>query len=234
MKPDTLGVFILLSLLLVGSSAAGAVTLPPEFTATYDVKKGFFKIGKAVRKLRKTDDKWTYTSDSRTTGLIGSLFSEHIIQTTEFDLKNGVIRPLSYQYDRNKGEKTVQQTFDWQHNQVLSQRDDKESLYDIPQKVQDQSIYQLSLMLDLANGSGDLVYHVAENVRLVDYTIKYLGKERVKSRLGKFDTLAVEVKTKKNKTTIWCAPKLHYLPIKIEFEEGGTTFVAWLKEIEGF
>lgn len=224
-------VFTFLFVLSTGSHSA---QLPPEFTATYEVKKGFVVIGEAVRKLRKNKGKWTYISDSRTTGFIGSMFSEHIVQTTEFEFKNGLIRPLIYKYTRNKGQKNVLQTYNWDKMEVFSQRDEKSSTYAIPEKVQDQSIYQLSVMLDLADGLRDFTYHVAENVRLVDYQVKYKGIKTVKSRLGKYKTHVVEVKGKKNKTRIFCAQKLHNLPLKIEFEEGGTSFIAWLKRIEGF
>ncbi len=222
-----------LMILLFSTSLMGA-SLPPEFVAKYDIKKGFVTLGEAIRKLEKAGDHWRYVSDSRTTGFLGALVSEHIIQVTDFEIKNNLIRPLIYRYDRNKGKKTVLQTYDWENHRVISRRDDKVSEYAIPTKVQDQSIYQLSLMLDLADGLRDFTYHVAENVRLVDYKIQYLGTKKLKSRLGRFKTIVVQVKTKNNKTTIWCAPSLHFLPIKIEFIEDGTSFTAWLKEIRGF
>lgn len=211
-----------------------AAPLPPEFTATYEVKKGPLSIGKAVRSLEKQNDQWVYISSSKTTGFIGSLFPENITQTTRFEFKDGLIRPLTYHYNRNKGKKVVVQKYDWQKNQVISESGDNLYIYDIPEKVQDQSIYQLSLMLDLASGKRDFTYHVAENVRLMDYKIDYQGTETIKSELGKTETEVVQITTKNNKTTIWSAPKYHYLPIKIQFEEDGTSFMAELTELKGF
>jgi len=224
-------------LLLVLSTFSGlnafAAPLPPEFTATYDVTKGFFKIGEAKRSLKKQDDKWVYTSVSKTTGFIGSILSTKIIQSTTFEMKDGLIRPLKYAYNKNKTEHVVRQNYDWEKKQVFSQSGEKLHIYDIPDKVQDQSIYQLSLMLDVADGNRDLTYHVAENVRLMNYQIKGAREEKIKSIFGKIKTVAVQIKAKRNKTTIWFAPKYHFMPIKIEFEEDGTTFLAKLTKLEG-
>ncbi len=211
-----------------------AAQLPPDFVAHYELKKGFFKIGEAKRSLqRKNNNRLVYTSDSKTTGFIASVFKEHIYQTTEFYFENNTVKPITYFYSRNKGKKTVKQTYDWQQKMVHSQRNDKLFEYSIPDKVQDQSIYQLSLMLDLADGKRNFTYHIAENVRLVDYQVRKIGNKRLKTDLGKFDTIVMQVKNSKIKTTIWCAKSLYYLPVKIEHEEGGSTFTAYLKSIQG-
>lgn len=225
-------IIFIISFLVSLSSVAAPV--PPDFTATYEVKKGYFKIGEAVRTLKKQEDGWLYTSHSKTTGFIAALLSTDILQTTKFNLSNGLIRPLIYTYNKNNGAHKVHQTYDWEKKKVFSQSGDKLHIYDIPEKVQDQSIYQLSMMLDLADGIKDTTYHVAENVRLMDYQIKSLGFETIDSELGKIHTKVMRVKTRKNKTTIWFSPKHHFLPIKIEFDEDGTTFLATLVKLKGF
>jgi len=221
--------------------AAGAISLPvnsaelpPEFTAKYDIKKGFLKIGNASRSFKKTSNgKYTYTSDSKTSGFIAALFKEHIFQSTTFDFENNLIKPLTYDYSRNGGKKTVNQNYDWINQVVHSKRDNKLFEYEIPAKVQDQSIYQLSLMLDLADGKRNFTYHIAENVRMVDYSVKQINNKKLKTALGKLDTVVVRVENRKIKTTIWCARALNYLPVKIEHEEGGTTFTAHIKSVSG-
>jgi len=211
-----------------------AAKLPADFTARYEIKKGFIKIGTAQRSLkRKSNGEAVYTSDSKTTGFISSFFKEHILQTTRFRFENELIKPLVYFYSRNNGKKTVEQTYDWQKKIVRSQRNDKLFVYDIPDKVQDQSIYQLSLMLDLADGKRNFTYHIAENVRLVDYRVKQIGSKKITTDIGKFNTVVMQVKNSKITTTIWLAKALSYLPVKIEHEEGGATFTAYIKSVSG-
>ena len=225
---------LIIAINLLICSQLFAATLPPEFTATYEIKKGFITIGEATRSLRKSGDQWQYTSDSRTTGFLGAVFPTKIIQTTQFDITDSLIRPLHYKYTKNKTAKVVNQKYDWEQHKVYSQSDEKLHVYEIPDKVQDQSIYQLSMMLDLADGKRDFTYHVAENVRLMDYFIKALPPKTIKTFRGKMQTTVMRIKTKRNTTTIWFAPSLHYLPVKIEFEEDGTTFVALLTNLHGF
>jgi len=211
-----------------------AAKLPPDFIAKYEIKKGFIKIGNAQRSLkRKNNGDAIYTSNSKTTGFIASLFKEHILQTTRFSFENELIKPKTYFYNRNRGKKTVEQTYDWQKQMVHSQRDDKLFEYEIPDKVQDQSIYQLSLMLDLADGKRNFTYHIAENVRMVDYHVRHISNKKLETKLGNLDTVVMQVHNSKITTTIWCARSLNYLPVKIEHEEGGTTFTAHIVSVSG-
>lgn len=220
-------------MLILVFSVAGAETLPPTFSAKYEIKKGFISIGFATRSFFTEEDKRYYVSDSKTAGVIGALFKEHIIQKTHFLFEYGVVKPLSYHYDRNNGKKTVKQTYNWKKGEVFSQRDDKSFEYKVPVGAQDQSSYQLALMIDLANGKRNFTYHIAENVRLMDYDVRHTGNEKISTIRGTLDTVVMQVKTKKVKITIWCAPKLHYLPVKIEHDEDGISFIAELVSLNG-
>jgi len=228
--------FILFSFvyLLLMSLPVNSAELPPSFVAKYQIKKGFFKLGDAKRLLKRSKNgMYIYESDSKTSGLVGALFSEHILQTTQFTFSDNTIKPEKYTYNRNNGKKTVVQTYNWQTKNVISQRNDKTFEYSFPDKVQDQSIYQLSLMLDLADGKRNFTYHIAENVRMVDYQVRQIGSRSLKTKIGKFETIVMQVQNSKIKTTIWCAKTLHYLPVKIEHEEGGTTFTAEITSVTG-
>jgi len=220
-------------ILILITGISTAATLPPPFSAKYEIKKGFMSIGYAKRTFFTKEDKLYYVSDSKTAGVIAAFFKERIVQTTQFQFENDIIKPLTYDYDRNKGKKTVKQNYDWDKGQVFSQRGNKASEYEIPLGAQDQSSYQLALMIDLATGKRNFTYHIAENVRLMDYDIRHTGNKTLSTIRGKLDTIIVRVKTKKGKITIWCAPKLHYLPVKIEHDEDGTSFVAELISLTG-
>jgi len=211
-----------------------AADLPPDFVAHYEIKKAFLKIGDAKRSLKKqADGDFVYTSDSKTSGFVAALFSEHIQQSTIFTYEDNLLKPQKYSYSRNGGKKTVEQTYNWQSKMVHSQRNDKLFEYEIPNKVQDQSIYQLSLMLDLADGKRNFTYHIAENVRMIDYHVRQISNKKIKTELGKLDTVVMQVHNSKITTTIWCAKALNYLPVKIEHEEGGATFTAYIKSVTG-
>ena len=230
----TIYYFIIAASIITPVLPVYSADLPPDFIAHYEIKKGFIQIGTAKRSLkRKNNDEAVYTSNSKTTGFISSLFKENILQTTRFSFKDNLIRPLVYFYNRNRGKKTVEQTYNWQTNMVHSQRNDKLFEYEIPNIVQDQSIYQLSLMLDLADGKRNFTYHIAENVRMVDYHVRHISSKRLKTDIGTLDTIVMQVHNSKITTTIWCAKSLNYLPVKIEHEEGGTTFTAYVRSVSG-
>jgi hypothetical protein len=64
-----------------------------------------------------------------------------------------------------------------------------------------------------------------------------VGEETLKTALGEIDTLKfTRVKNidSKRKTTLWCSPKLGYLPVQIEHvDKDGSTFTAVLRRLKG-
>ena len=225
-----------LMLLIAGAIPAQAANLPPEFTANYSIRKGLLEIGKATRTFgHATDGSLVYTSESRTSGMTAMLFPERVVQTTRLEKKDGFIRPLDYRYQRDgKKKKSVTQTYQWQKGEVTSRVDGETFQYAIPPRTLDQNIYQLGIMLNLADGKRSLHYSVGENVRLKGYEVTSTRREIVVTQLlGRIDTIVVRSDDDNVHTILWCAPELAYLPVRIEHTEDGTTFSAVIEGLSG-
>jgi len=228
-------VFVLL-LSIACAIPAEAANLPPDFIAKYSIRKGLLEIGKATRSLaHAADGSLLYTSESRTSGMTAMLFPERVIQTTRFEMKDGFIRPLDYRYQRDgRKKKSVTQTYQWQIGEVTSRVDGETYQYATPPRTLDQNIYQLGIMLDLADEKRSMHYSVGENVRLKGYDITSTRREIVVTQLlGRIDTIVVRSDNDNVHTTLWCAPELAYLPVRIEHTEDGTTFSAVIEGLSG-
>ncbi|MDH5693957.1 MAG: DUF3108 domain-containing protein [Gammaproteobacteria bacterium] len=228
---------LLLAFTLLPPAVTNAEHFPPAFSAEYDVKKGFLKVGEASRHLKVfSKNKVEYTSVSKTTGLVGALLGDHITQTTMLEYAEGRPRPLIYHYRRTGRENyEVNQKYDWNKKHVYIQVDKDKLSYDFPPGSQDQSSYQLALMIDLAHGKRNFDYHIAENRRLKTYHIKHLRDETVDSIYGDLKTVVISHEDNKgNRTTLWCAEDLFFLPVKIEHRENGISFTAYLTRTSGF
>jgi hypothetical protein len=92
------------------------------------------------------------------------------------------------------------------------------------------------MMNDLHQGKkGELNYSIADGGKLKDYKILIIGEETIETELGEFTTTKV-VRTRGTRTTtMWCAKKLGYLPVRItQKKEGGGEHTANIFKIEGF
>jgi len=59
-----------------------------------------------------------------------------------------------------------------------------------------------------------------------------IGREMVPTPLGHFETLKVQRLGDQRETTLWCAPALHYLPVRIEQENRGSRVRLNLKSLQ--
>jgi hypothetical protein len=227
---------LLLAALFALNVQAGGQTdeLPPAFKAHYVVKKGPFVLGHATHELQYgTDGELVFLSGSDTTGLADLLYSDHIRETTHLQHDGTRLVPKEYQYRRNgKRNQTISQQFDWKQASVTSHVDEAVYEYPLSPGTIDQSAYKVSLMIELAKGNREFSYPVAYKNKMRTYDIKHLGDERLETALGELNTVVLRRKTKRT-TTMWCAYDLHFLPVKIQHEEKGGVFTAYLESVEG-
>jgi hypothetical protein len=207
---------------------------PPAFRAEYVVRKGPLELGVSVRELQHADDgQLVFRSSSDTTGLADLLLDEHIRETAYLRWNGQHALPVKYEYSRDgKRTRHITQQYDWQAARVTSRLDERVFEYPIPAVTYDPAGYQVSLMVDLADGARDLEYHIASSKHLSTWDIRHVGNEAVSTPLGRLDTVVIQRKTDQV-TTLWCAPGLHFLPVKIEHEEDGMTFTAYLQSVSG-
>ena len=100
--------------------------------------------------------------------------------------------------------------------------------------IYDKLNYQAQMMLDVETLSQTLVYKIATQKKIVEYTITLVGKKEVSSPIGKFKTVIVNRKdpTSSKQTTVYCAPKLDWLPVKIKHtDKKGRSITAILSSL---
>jgi len=226
--------FLVLLCAVLLSLSGQAAGLLPAFKATYVVKKGPLELGRATHELRyDSADAPVFLSGSDTTGLANLLFSDHIRETTRLKQDATRVEPVEYQYVRSgKRHRKVSQQFEPDQGKVISQVDDQVYEYPLTGPVIDQSAYLVNLMIDLAAGVRDFHYQVAGNRDIRTYDISYIGDEVVDTVLGKLKTVVIQ-RNDRQVTTMWCAVDLHFLPVKIQHQENGGVFTAYLDSVSG-
>lgn len=217
-----------------------AAQVIPDFSANYLVKLNGLQAGELKRSLTTISPNLRrFTSVSRAKGIF-SFFKPDVIEETSLWRKiNGQIRPEQYLYQRTGGKKDryLRMDFDWPKQQVNIDDHQHPWSLDINTYTLDKLVYQLTLMNDLAAHKTKLVYQIADGGKLKTYTIDILGKEIVTTPLGKIEAIKLmrhRDHPHDRKTTLWCAPSLDFLPVKLEHvEKDGTVFTALIRLLKG-
>lgn len=229
-----IGFFLLFSV----STALSAQEIP-DFSANYLVKLNGIQAGELKRSLETQESgQRRFYSVSQAKGVFSFFKPDVIEETSLWQLHKGKVRPQSYAYQRSGGkkDKTLEMDFDWQQNVVSI--DDRKHPWQLELEpgTLDKLVYQISLMQDLDRGIQTIDYRIADGGKLKTYHIEVLGEETITTPMGQIDTIKLTRQREKpsdRETTLWCAPALNYLPVKLEHTEDSTSFTAVLRRLKG-
>lgn len=233
--------FGLMLLLLSSMSIAQGLD---DYSAHYQIEMNGLQAGELTQQLETlTDGLHRFRSVTKAKGLVAVFRRDTVKETSLWTLTKQQIIPHQYLYQRSGGKKDkyLRMDFDWQQNSVHI--DDKVHPWDleIDPKTLEKHIYQVQLRLDLLQDPTKQVfnYAIADGGRIKHYQIERLEPETISTPLGKIATVKFKRQRdrdsdKDRETTLWCAPELDYLPVKLEhIEKDGTKFTAILHELDG-
>ena len=226
---------LLLATLLAALQASA--TLPTPFTAWYTVHAKGFTLGTMERRLEhRGKGRYRFRSESQSTGLVALIRSDQVLEKSIWILENNQIRPVKYVY-RHTGSKdrTIKIRFDWIQGRIIEQKGENTRSMAIVPGVLDKLVYQLGIMWDLRRGERRFEYRIADDGKIKTYHFVNLGEEAVTTPLGQFQAIKLEYQKADSprKTTLWCAPTLGYLPVRMDYtEKDGTVFSALLKKTD--
>jgi hypothetical protein len=183
----------------------------------------------SLDKVNSHGQEYHFRSYSIPVGLLAFNQDETRDERSEGLIMNGSIQPSLYKLKQIRDGGTrrdVEISFDWSNQTVINHHRSKDSKWKmpIPEGTVDNLSYQLSLMLKLADTDDErFQLNIADGGRVKQYDFTILGEERVYTSLGSYKALKIQhQRYKKDKTiTLWCAPALNYLPVKIIQEEFG-------------
>ncbi len=230
-------IFLIFILLLDMQIAQSNDFLLP-FTATYHVYAKGFHIGSSVRRLERLDNQqYLFSSESETSGFFSLFRKDKIIESSRFIIHNNQIRPLEYNYHHTGGKKERHQIilFHWDEKIAIGIKQEQPWEINLDDDVLDKMSYQLAIMLALKQQNKDFSYKIVDDAKIKQYQPKLIKNEVLSTQLGELPVIKFERTTvdDERKTTLWCAPKLQFLPVKVEHDEKGDILRFELIKIEG-
>jgi len=191
------------------------------YSALYKLEADGMPVGKLERTLGRAaeDGSFILKSKTYTTGFLSIFVKDRINEESQFRISGGKVVPLSYHYLKKKKGKLIEEriTFNSTSGYILSNFNDGKQEFPIIGNESDKLLYQYRIREALRRGETDLQYQVVDRMNLRPYLFKVGALEKLETEVGALEVVRVErINEGKRKTTLWFAPSLDYLPVKIE------------------
>jgi hypothetical protein len=229
--------FLVTALLVMMAVPAYAAALEP-YTATYSVITHGIRAGESEFTLRSLgSQRWRFSSESHTTGIVSLFRDDSISESSVFTVGDtGQFDAREYHYSRTgDDERTQNILFDWKKCLAHSTYRGDKATIKIPRDASDPFLAQLKLSRRVANGMTEGAFTVVNRNKLDVYHLRVTGKAAVVVPAGGYKTIRVERSEpgSSRKTVFWLAPKLNYVPVKVEqIKDGDSVFRLELRKIE--
>lgn len=231
-------VLVLLSMLACPVSSAEPMRLD-RFVASFVLKAFGTTVGRSTWRLVPGDnDQFVWESTSESAGAGALIRDVYVTERSRSELFGQSFRPLLYQYDRHgrNATRSVRVVFAWSDGIVLNTAAGHTWRMSLPAGTFDKLNYLLALMRDLADGKRNMQYTIADGGRLKRYDLRAIGTETLETSIGALETLKIQRTRQRDEghATLWCAPALGYLPVKLEQRDGDGRLVSmYIESIEG-
>lgn len=227
---------VIMACLLVAAGstpAAGRDIQLKPFTAEYDLSRGVLVFAKVQVSLTLlSPNLYRYEARTEPTGLYNLIRNDEITEISKGIVNGGRVTPLNYHYRHKKTDSDHQMDldFNWKALHVINRTPDSRWIMKIDSGTQDKFGHQLTLMLALAGGKRDIRLKVADGGKTKHYRFDFQGKELIHTPAGSYQALKM-VRTKDGRpsqASLWLAPDVNYLPVRVERKEKDGLFVMKL------
>lgn len=214
-----------LSLLVLACGARAADAPLPELNLVYSVQYAGIGAGETDITLRPDTAPgcYRYEATTRPSGFVQALFGAPS-QSSRFCVADGVVRSQRFESVlENDDEQSYRLEFDYARNVVT---DENGRVRTIPAEAVDSFSIQQAVRLWVARHANDAKPPIArftmvDRKNLTYYQLRIVGREKVRTPAGRFDTILLERIDNPNKVgRYWLAETRDWMPVKIETRSG--------------
>ncbi|NWG38660.1 MAG: DUF3108 domain-containing protein [Hydrogenophilaceae bacterium] len=216
----------LLGLLLVSIPLSGWAQVPQQFELVYRFTFNGQYVGNVTDRFQRLgSQQYQLTSVAKPDGKL-SLLLPTLTLISKGLFKPKEIVPTSYRQVRsNAPQKAAQATLDWSRNLLTHQYKGKTEEEALPSGTQDalSQLYVFSIMEKLPDR---LEMPVTNGRQLLTYQYEKFPAMPITTPLGTFETVEYRriAGPDENAISVWVAPALHHLPLRIRVKENSGVF----------
>lgn len=203
-------------------ASTGALAIPNEITAEYQVMNSGVKIGRVNETFTRKGDDYFIQSVTRSEGPLKLIFDDQVTLESTGKVVGGGLRPLRFEQKRARdSRRDVDATFDWERGVMRSTFRGESSEVALPSDTQDR----LSLMYQLMRAravEGTMKVPMANGRKVELYTYRLVREEKLTTPAGEFDTLHFERVTGKpteSRADVWLAKDRFNFPVRVVFDD---------------
>lgn len=221
-------VLVLVVVLCTGGHAvAGSASMPEPFSAEYRVKYRFFEVGRYFLRLHTGDDgSYRYTSLAEPSSFISVFTGRQLKELSRGQWRCDGPEPLLYR-------RSVHKDDGWKDEEI---RFDGEAAAELPADALDPASLVLALMHDAGQEQLRERYTlVDEDGDVRSYGIRDHGWVDVDADGEQWRARKLERQggNPDYSLTVYLAPELGWLPVRIDYTDKGKAFSMYLVKVEG-
>ena len=211
-------------------------SMPAEFQAIYNAQLKQVD-GQVMMTLKKEQDNlYSYETITRPSGFWRVIIDGSIWEKSTFSLKNGVIQSKTYDLTDTIRSKPRQSsaTFDWDNLMLSGHYKDRKFELPLNNYVIDRVALQIAIILNSQQGNNSSEYYILDRDKLLKVQVNNKEIVNIRVPFGEFEAIEIEHTGEQSESTnsLWLAPKLGYIPIKIaQKKDGKTVFSASLAQL---
>lgn len=218
-------------LLSCGASAVDFRLYP--FTATYSTALNGMPMGVDLKITLEPekDNHWKIALNAGSAGL-------RLLESSVFTWQGCQATPLAYRYEfRGYGiDRKLWLDFDHARRIVTGESRRGPVSFELPAGATDDLSLSFTARCQLLQGSREAVFPVATTTGIKEFRYRLDGNETLGTGLGKLETIRI-VRVRdggsKRRSTLWIAPSLDYMLVKVEHvEKLGVRGMVLLKKLE--
>ena len=187
---------------------------------------------------RPGENTYRFTSKTAARGMLRLLQPSPILEHTDFIYEKNRIRPTEFWSQNTNGEEknNLHIVFNWDRGIATTTEGKATSVVEIRDNVLNRGSMQVTMMRDLSRGVEPGPYVLVDGDSLKTYRYTYEGETTQETPLGAITTreYTQQRDNSTRQTSIWLAPKLSYLPVRMEQKRGSKTRTTFtLQSVKG-
>lgn len=221
---------LLLALLAISVSAQE----PQRFELTYRFTFNGLHVGKVMDRFERKGSRYRLVSKAVPNGGL-ALLLPMLTLSSEGEIRAGRFLPYRYWQQRsNAPDKIAVAKFEWR-KKVLTQTFKGESRQDALSDGTQDALTQLYTVPLAGELPPRLEFYVSNGRELINYRYEKLPGGRLETPLGSFETVEyrrIVANPGDNAISVWIAPALHHLPLRIRVREETGVFEQELVRLD--
>ena len=201
----------------------------------YNLYKGNIHFGSSEQTLFKNGSTYKFNIKSNSDGIF-KLKKDDRLETTSFIKDNGVIKPISYKFIKEKKDsfRLIETIFNLDNSYAYTiENDNKQEHIDIPYSLDRLSV-QIDFQEKMKTGTFEYKYNIIDKGRLRKYSFILYSDDIIETVFGKTNTIVIKklIENNKRSTLTWYAVDYGFVPVKIEqYRKESLVFTVILEKV---